>query len=96
MAVFLEKLSALHSCIQPGLLTVKTVVEHCEHPDFAALKPDEFVRVIDATVPVKAGEIAPELLILGFLEPEREHILEEFLFILERQLFKVHFRHINI
>ena len=89
MAVVFQELGALNCCIEPFLTFFEAIVQHGEHPHFPALKPDEFVSVIDASVPVQAGEISAELLVLGFFKPERKDIVEQFASVAFCQLFEI-------
>ena len=57
VSVFLQELSTLDGAVEPFLALFYFVVQRGEHPHFAALQPDEFVRVEDVSFTVKAGEI---------------------------------------
>ena len=78
VAVLLQELGTLDGGIEPFLTGLDGVVELGEHPHFAALQPDELVGVIDAAIAVEAGEVAAEVLVLAFVEPEGDDAVKEF------------------
>jgi len=82
MPVFPEKLAALNRTVQPLLALFHLVVKHREHPHLTALQPDEFIRVVDASVTIEAGEITAVLFILRVLEPKGQHTVQQLRLIL--------------
>ena len=95
VAVFLQELGALYGSIQPLLsdplqlpLYGESVIEFGEHPNFAALKPDELVGVIDLAVSLDAGEVPTELFVYTVLHPEGHHPVQQFALILSGQIPK--------
>ena len=85
VTIFLQEFRSLDGCLEPLRTFLKRIVEHGEHPDFPSLKPDEFVSVIDTSISVQTGEITSEFLVLGFFQPEWEHIVKQFTFVLTCQ-----------
>ena len=77
VTVFLKELSTLNGSIKPFLTRLHSVVELGEHPHFAALHPNELIGIVNRAVAIKAGEIAAKLLILGLVEPERNHAVKK-------------------
>ena len=84
MAVLLQELGTLDGGVEPLLAGLHGVVEFGEHPHLAALHPHELIGVIDVAYAVEAGEIAAELGVLAFVEPEGDHAKEELRAILLR------------
>ena len=78
VAVLLQELSTLNGGVEPLLAGLHGVVELGEHPHLAALHPHEFVGVIDVADAVEAGEIAAELGVLAFVEPEGNGAVKQF------------------
>ncbi len=81
---------------EPLLILLELIVEHGEEPDFPALKPDEFVSVIDASVSVEAGEIPTVFLVLGFIEPEWKNVVKQFMPVALCHLLKINLFHVGI
>ena len=84
MTILLQELGTLNGGLEPLLTGLHGVVEFREHPYFAALQPDELIGVVNRAVAVEAGEVATELGVLGFVEPEGDHAKEELRAILLR------------
>ena len=76
------------SGLEPFRPGIDLVVECAEGPDLACLKPYEFVRIVDLSVSVQAGEIAAILLVQRILEPERDNILKEIVLVLLGEFFE--------
>ena len=73
VAVLFQEAGALLRAGEPRRILLHLVVQHREQPDLAALQPHELVGVENGTIPVQTGEIPAVLLVLGFVQPERQH-----------------------
>ena len=82
MAIPLEELGSLDGGVEPLLPLLYLVVEGGEHPNLAALEPDELVGVEHLTVALKAGEVAAKLGVYTLFHPEGHHSIEELALVL--------------
>ena len=70
VAILFQKFCALNGCVEPLLALLHLIIQRGEHPDLAALQPNEFVGVEDGAIALKAGEISAILEVLRLLQPE--------------------------
>ena len=89
VAVFFHEFSAEDGGVKPFLTFFNLVVEHGEHPYFTALEPHEFVGVEHTAVAFEAGEVAAILFVERVVEPERQDVVEEFVFVLFSKFLEV-------
>ena len=80
-AVFREKIKSLPRDFQPAFLAVGTHIKCREHVNDAPLHPHVFFRVVNRTVTVQRGKISAVFLIDTMRFPERNHIVNQFIFI---------------
>ena len=62
-----------------------------EHVDNAPLHPHVFLSVVDRSVAVQKGEVAPEFLVDAMLLPKGYHLVEQLLLITVDKRLEIHY-----
>ena len=91
MSVLFQELRTTDGGLEPLRILLEVVIKHGEKPNLAALKPDEFVGVVDASITIQTAEITAELLIDGMVKPEWQTVFTELFLISRSQLLKINF-----
>ena len=76
-AVFPEEFGALDGGVEPFGFGFYLIVQHGEAPYFPALQPNEFVGIVDVSVPVETGQEPAPLPVDGVFHPERNNVLQK-------------------
>ena len=86
----------MHRTVEPLLPFLQFIVEHREQPHLTALKPYKLICVEDCSIAVKTRKVSSIFLVLRFVKPKRQHIVEEFRLVLLRKTLYLFFHIIII
>lgn len=91
LAMRCKEIIPLTGNVKPPLLTADGGVEGGEHVYDAPLHPHVFLSVVDRSVAVQKGEVAPEFLVDAMLLPKGYHLVEQLLLITVDKRLEIHY-----